>query len=274
VLVLTGRNYRAIVLRVLVIPIAVLAGLTIAAIVWPEFVHIPSLLLTLGGALGATYFSYPKRHLCDLLRAIRALFLESHPSIEDQISELSRLTGLYRLQGLKGLESQERLIPDPFLKRGVGMLVDLHTKDRIYANLQKDLARVISQQETSRQILMTLGRLLPSFGLIGTLIGMVLLLRNLSGQDVQALPSALGLAVLTTLYGAVFANAFVAPLASRLHSVSLEKEMQMRLTLDWVVMMCLGEPTAVIANKLGIHLPPAKTNRHHVRDWTTLTLSS
>jgi chemotaxis protein MotA len=264
---------RVVSFRYLLFPTVFVAAITSVAVIWPEFVHLPSLLLTLGGAIGVTYFSYSKRELGDLLRSIRALFVERHPSIEDQICELSRLTGLYREQGLKGLESQERLLLDPFLKRGVGLLVDLHTKDRIHATLQKDIAQAISQQETSRQILMTLGKLLPSFGLIGTLIGMVLLLRNLSGQDVHALPSALGLAVLTTLYGAVFANVFVVPLASRLHSVSLEKEMQMRLTLDWVLMMCLGEPTAVIANKLGIYLPPAKTYRSHGRHWTPLTLS-
>jgi chemotaxis protein MotA len=268
-------NYKgAMVFRYLVIPIAVLAGMTGAAIIWPEFVDIPSLFLTLGGSTAVTFISYPKNQLRELLRAVRALFFESHPSIEHQMNELSRLTRLYRLQGLKGLESQERLLLDPFLKRGVGLLVDLHKTDRIHATLQNELARIISQHEISRQILMTLGKLLPSFGLIGTLIGMVLLLRNLSGQDANGLPSALGLAVLTTLYGAVFANVVVAPLASRLHSVSVEKEMQMRLILDWVMMICRGETTAFIANKLGILLPSPETDTRRGRDWARVALST
>jgi chemotaxis protein MotA len=103
---------------------------------------------------------------------------------------------------------------------------------------------------------------------------MVLLLRNLSGQDAQALPSALGLAVLTTLYGAVFANVIVAPLAARLHSVSLEKEMHMRLILDWVLMICRGETTAVSANKLRILLPSPEAQTSRGRDWTPVPLSS
>jgi chemotaxis protein MotA len=260
--------------RHLIVPIALLGGTTGAAVIWPEFVDIPSLLLTLGGAIAVTYFSYPKRQLSELLRAVKALFVESPPSIEDQINEISRLTRLYRIQGLKGLESQERLLLDPFLKRGVGLLVDLHRADRIQATLQNEIARVVSQQETSRQILMTLGRLLPSFGLIGTLIGMVLLLKNLSGQDTQALPSALGLAVLTTLYGAVFANVIVAPLAARLYAISVEKEMQMRLIADWVMMICRGEATAVIANKLGFLLPSPEAQSRQSRDWTPVVLST
>ena len=258
--------------RYLIIPIAFLAGVTGAAFIWPEFVDIPSLFVTLGGSLAVTYFSYPKRQLCELLHAVKALFVERHVAVEDQVNELYRLTRLYCMHGLKGLESQERVLLDPFLKRGVGLLVDLYKTDKIHATLQNELARVVSQQETSRHILMTLGKLLPSFGLIGTLIGMVLVLRNLSGQDAQALPSALGLAVLTTLYGAVFANVVVAPLAAQLHAISVEKEMQMRVTVDWVMMICRGEATAVIANKLGIVLPSAETNTRHGRDWARVAL--
>ncbi len=261
-------------LRLLIIPVAVLGGTIAAAIIWPEFVDIPSLILTLGGSLAVTSFSYSKGQLLALIRAVRALFIESHPSVQDRMYELSRLTRLYQVEGLKGLESQERLLVDPFLKRGIGLLVDLHKSEKIQATLQSEVAMVVSQHEISRQILMTLGKLLPSFGLIGTLIGMVLLLRNLSGQDTQSLPSALGLAVLTTLYGAVLANVVVAPLAARLYSVSVEKEMQMRLIADWIMMICRGEATPVIANKLGVVLPLSNIHLSRRRHWSPIALST
>ena len=261
-------------LRLLLIPIAVIGGTIGAAIIWPEFVDIPSLILTLGGSIAVTWFSYSKSQLHGLIRAIKALFVEDHPPLEDQMRELSRLTRLYQLHRLRGLESQERLLLDPFLKRGVGLLIDLHKTDRIHATLENELARIVSQHEISRQILLTLGKLLPSFGLIGTLIGMVLLLQNLSGQNTQSLPSALGLAVLTTLYGAVLANVVVAPLAARLHSVSVEKEMQMRLIIDWIMMICRGEATSVIANKLGMLLPGAEPSAGPQRDWAATVLST
>ena len=261
-------------LRLLLIPIAVIGGTIGAAMIWPEFVNIPSLIVTLGGSIAVTWFSYSKRQLRGLIRAIKALFVEDHPPIEDQMKELSRLTRLYQLHGLRGLESQERLLLDPFLKRGVGLLIDLHKTDRIHATLENELAGIVSQHEISRQILLTLGKLLPSFGLIGTLIGMVLLLQNLSGQNTQSLPSALGLAVLTTLYGAVLANVVVAPLAARLHSVSMEKEMQMRLIIDWIMMICRGEATSVIANKLGMLLPGAEPSAGAQRDWAAIVLST
>ncbi len=256
--------------RLFIIPIAILGAIIAAAMIWPEFVDIPSLILTLGGSIAVTSFSYSKGQLRVLIHAVRGLFTESHPSVQNQMVELSRLTRLYQMEGLKGLESQERFLVDPFLRRGIGLLVDLHKSEKIQATLQNEIAMVVSEHEISRQILMTLGKLLPSFGLIGTLIGMVLLLRNLSGQDTQSLPSALGLAVLTTLYGAVLANVVVAPLAARLHSVSVEKELRMRLIVDWIMMICRGETRMAITNQVGIVLPPSKIHRH----WSPIALST
>jgi chemotaxis protein MotA len=97
-----------------------------------------------------------------------------------------------------------------------------------------------------RQILTTLGRLLPSFGLIGTLIGMVLMLSRVAALEPKGLPSALGLALLTTLYGALFANVLVAPLLARLQAAAAEKESSMRMTKDWLLMLARCESAPVV----------------------------
>jgi chemotaxis protein MotA len=262
------------VLRFLIISAGVLVAIIAAAIIWPEFVDVPSLILTLGGSIAVTFFSYSKAQLRALIQAVGALFVESRLSVEDQMYELSRLTRLYQMEGLKGLETQEHLLADPFLRRGIGLLIDLHNSDKIQATLQNEIATAASRHEISRQILMTLGKLLPSFGLIGTLLGMVMLLKNLSGQDTQSLPAALGLAVLTTLYGAVLANVVVAPLAARLHSVSVEKDLHMRLITDWIMMICRGEARTAIANKLGVVLPPSNNRLNRRQYWSPVALSS
>ena len=260
-------------LRIIVAPIGVVAGIILGAMVWPEFFNLPSLAVTLGGAVAVTYLSYSRTQLFDLMQAIRSLFIEKQQSSQDHLEELARLTRLYRLEGLRGLESQERSLADPFVRQTVGMLVDLCKEDKIHARLQHQLADVLRRNEISRQILLTLGRLLPSFGLIGTLVGMVLLLKNISGQDAQSLPSALGLAVLTTLYGAVLANVFVAPLAARLHAAAVEKEARMRLTIDWVIWIVRGEAATTIASKLAVFLPAGDGAMRREQDWSPLILT-
>jgi chemotaxis protein MotA len=137
------------------------------------------------------------------------------------------------------------------------MLVDLQKGEKIHATLGRELARVLAQNQISRQILLTLGKLLPAFGLIGTLIGMVLLLKDIAGPNAPALPSALSLAVLTTLYGALLANVAVAPLAARLHAVAVEKEARMQLTLEWLAMILRREVSMAAAAKRGPRSFPA-----------------
>ena len=259
-------------LRTLFVPIAVLVGTISGIVIRPEFFDIPSLLLTLGGAVAVTCFSYSRSQLCDLVRAIQALFTTQSQCLEDHIDELSRLTHLYRLEGLRGLENQERHLTDPFLRQGVTMLVDLQRTEIIHARLDHERAKVLSQHEISRQMLLTLGKLLPSFGLIGTLTGMVLLLRNISGQNVQSLPAALSLAVLTTLYGAVLSNVIVGPLAARLHAVALETEAKMQLTIEWVMMLLRGESAVKIANKWNGLQAPHDAEPSRDLDWSSARL--
>jgi chemotaxis protein MotA len=147
---------------------------TLAALLAPAFFDPFSLSLTLGGAVGVTCFSYSRKQLRDLLLAIRALIVERESSLQDHIDELRRLMALFRLQGLKGLENQERHLNDLFLRQGVELLVDLQNEETIRARMEQRFNCFLAACEINRQILATLGRLLPSFGLIGTLIGMVL----------------------------------------------------------------------------------------------------
>lgn len=245
-----------------VFPIVIVSGIAAGAIAWPEFFHLPSLALTVGGSVTVTGLSYSKKQLLDLFHVIRVVFGEKPPCLQDRLDELTRLTQLFRLEGLKGLEHQERNLTDAFLKHAVGMLIDLDKEEKIRGRLEQLLSTVIGKQEISRQILLTLGKLLPSFGLIGTLIGMVLLLRNIAAQNAESLPSALGLAVLTTLYGAVLANVIVAPLAARLHAIAVENEMRMRVTIDWVTIIIRGGSASTVGSRFALLPPPVEIQAH------------
>ena len=252
-------------------PALVLVLFAALAIVRPEFIHLPSLFLTLGGSIAIVLFSYSPRQLRELFQINRSLLGEKAVPPQEFADELSRLTRVYRTQGLRGLENAEGRLADPFLRRAVAMLVDLQKEEKICATLNRDFADAVSRHELSRQILLTLSKLLPAFGLIGTLVGMVLLLRNLYTQDVQSLPAALSLAVLTTLYGSVFANIMVAPLAARLHAAATEKEMRMGMTFDWAMALVRGDTAASVAHSVGRPRSPGETIRSLPdRGWATL----
>src|SRR5581483_2400726 len=233
------------VLRNFTLPLLAGGSLVLGIFFKPQFFDLFSFLFTVGGAVAVTGFSYSRGQLRGLWAAVRVLFAESPESLEQHLAELNRLAGLFRLKGLRGLENQERHIADPYLRHAVSLLVDLHNEETIRARLEHRFAACVARHEINRQILATLGKLLPSFGLIGTLIGMVLLLSKISSRDPGSLPAALGLAVLTTLYGAVAANVLVAPLLARLQSAAVQQEIQMRLTGEWVLLLLRGEAGAI-----------------------------
>jgi flagellar motor component MotA len=94
-------------------------------------------------------FSYSPRQLRELFQVSRGLLAEKPMTAREYADELTRLTGLYRTEGLRGLESTEARLTDPFLRRAVGMLVDLQKEEKIYAALDRDLAEAFSSHELS-----------------------------------------------------------------------------------------------------------------------------
>jgi chemotaxis protein MotA len=235
-------------------PAVVVVLFVVLSLFRPEFLDVPSLLLTVGGSVAVILFSYSPRQLRELVHVSYALLAEKPVTPREFADELSQLAQLYRTEGLRGLEHVEGRLKDPFVRRAAGMLVDLHKEENISATLERDVSDTVCLHEVSNQILVSLSRTLPALGLIGTLVGMVLLLRDLYTQDVQSLPAALSLAVLTTLYGAVFANVLVAPLAARLNAAATEKELRMQLTINWAMALVRNEAAAArMHNPRGSH---------------------
>lgn len=249
----------------------VIFSVTVGVILKPQFFDPLSLLLTCGGALTVTYFSYSEKQLRDCALAIRGLFVKPEVSLQAHVAVLRRLTEHFCLEGLRGVESQEPHLDDGYLKYGVGLLVDLHNAESLRARLEDRLAGVLAEHEINRQILSTLGRLLPSFGLIGTLTGMVLLLGSIATSDPKSLPAALGLSVLTTLYGAVAANVLVAPLLARLQSVAVERESKMRLSKDWILTIARGELLTLVDHPK-TSFPTSAIESGRNRQWVPIAL--
>ena len=257
-------------LRGFLAPALVVLVIIIVGVIRPEFLDLPSLLLTLGGSVAVILFSYTPRQLQELVRLSCALLGETVMDPREYAGELARLAELYRIEGLRGLEFAERRLKDPFLRRAAGLLIDLQKEENISATLEDELSDAVCRHRVSNQILLTFSRTLPAFGLIGTLIGMVLLLRDLYTHDVQSLPAALSLAVLTTLYGAVFANVLVAPFAARLSAAASEKELRMQLTIDWAMALVRNEAAAAVMAERPWRQPWTAPRRQD-RGWVLLS---
>ncbi|HEX9443498.1 MAG TPA: MotA/TolQ/ExbB proton channel family protein [Candidatus Binatia bacterium] len=241
-------------------------GIALGGAAWREFLDLPSLLITLGGALGVTFLTYPWARLRDLAALLGAVFTAGRPDREDLARELARLGRLYRLKGARGLEGQEGHIADPYLRRGLGLLIDMQSEQDIRAEMEGAFESVAARYRAAGQILFTLGKLLPTFGLIGTLIGLVLLLRQMSGSEPEALTASFGLALMTTLYGALFANVVVLPLGAKLESAEGERTALMRAVLEWTLALARGAAPAAVERRLAALAPAEASDRPGAKD--------
>jgi len=222
------------------------------------FIDIPSLAITVGGTLGVIFMSYPTERLIDLAALLRGAFTKKKQGKKDLAEELKRLARLYRLNGSRALEAQEKEIADLFLQRAVALLVDLESEEEIREQMESAAEEIAARYRAAHQILLTMGKLFPAFGLIGTLVGLVLLLRQMSAGEPEALTASFGLAIMTTLYGAVIANTVVLPLAAKLQAAAEERAAALRIVRDWALALARGAGASALERRLSAAAFPGR----------------
>jgi chemotaxis protein MotA len=210
---LAGPGRRAVLgLAALVLVVAIAAA--------TGFLDPYSLLITLGGSLAVVRATFPSSRLGAALRAVRGVLggerSSDETALEELISRFKVYARIYRVEGAAALDRAAETEPDSFVRLAAERAVDGTNPDEIREVLTGEASRLLTEGYEARAVVATLGRLLPAFGLIGTLIGLALMLRSLSSLDPAALGPGLAISVMTTLYGAVFANVVVLPIATKL----------------------------------------------------------
>lgn len=189
-------------------------------------------VIVFGGTLGALILSYGFEQLKRFLKMAFSIFGKPKNNIQKTIDFIVKLSESARRDGLLSLEkvlddAQRAGEVDPFLKRGVLMVVDGTDLDEIREILESDVSIYEERQKIDITMFESAAAYSPAMGMIGTIMGMIQVLGNMSSPEM--LIKAIGVAFLTTLYGVVFANLFALPSANklkvRLSYYRLEREM-------------------------------------------------
>jgi chemotaxis protein MotA len=254
----TERDFRMHVILRYRLPLACILLVVIAVLVgdgMASFVHLPSLALTLGGTALVTFLSFPKAQLHGLAAAVRQAIREHQPdrSSIEQVKELARR---YRLDGVAGLEAHGIDVSNRFLRRGLELLLEWKSASDLRSRLEAEHLRTVTHYEDCRRTLQTIGKLLPAFGLIGTLAGLILLLRDPGELTADRVGPAMSLAILTTLYGAVLANGVVLPMEAKLQMFIDHLRIQYEIGLRATSLIADRAYPSTIEEQLGGILPP------------------
>lgn len=205
-----------------------------------------ALAITIGGGIGVTGMTFSRERLARAWELVQAA-LAAPPDPEHVIADLKRLGRIHRVEGVPALEIAGSEVDDPFLRTAIGLAVEGRDEDELVAALHGEVRRQAAEGENARQVVLLLGKLFPAFGLIGTLIGLAHLLRNLgTATSLAAIGPGLGIAVTTTLYGAVLANVVVLPLATKLHAHLERRGTAMQMIIDGTLLVQRKEyPTRI-----------------------------
>lgn len=184
---------------------------------------------------------------------MKVLFFKS-PNCDELIEKIVELADMARKSGLLALEGAE--IDDPFMKKGIGLLVDGHDGDVVRAILEKDMKMASARHQEGAGVFKSMADIAPAMGMIGTLIGLVAMLSNM--DDPKSIGPAMAVALLTTLYGAIMANMVGIPIADKLNLRDSEEKMARSLVIDGLLGIQAGQNPRVIEQVLHGYLAEGK----------------
>lgn len=218
------------------------------------FLDIPSVMIVIGGTLGVVLICFPIKELLGLFGVVRNAFLVRKDEYQETIERMVEFADTARRQGVLALESRAERVQDKFLRMGLQMAVDGIEPVIIRSLLQKEIENLDYRHRRGAEILTSFGTFAPALGMIGTLIGLVQMLKNMG--DPSTIGPAMAVAIITTFYGALLANLVFLPMANKLRTRNQEELVMKEMMMEGVISITVGENPRVVEAKLNAFLPP------------------
>lgn len=212
------------------------------------FVNYPSLAITTGGTIAALMISFPVSTFKRIPRHLKIAFLPTIYDSQSYIAQIVEFAKEARSKGLLSLEDKLQGASDPFLRSSLMLVVDSVEPEKVHALLDAELDHLEDRHSQSCAFYEKGAAYAPGFGMIGTLIGLVNMLADMS--DAAAIGPAMATALLTTLYGSMMGNIFFNPIANKLRVRHEEEYLCKILICEGVEAIQAGENPRFIEEKL------------------------
>ncbi len=220
------------------------------------FVNLPSVAVVIGGMLCATLIHFSVGQFLSIFSVVKKAVINKSSSPSDIIQQMVNYAAINRRDGALALEEQIRKVDDRFLEKGLQMLIDGQEEDWIREMMTLETYYLTQRHSNGKKILDFMGAAAPAFGMIGTLIGLVKMLANLS--DPSQIGQGMAVALITTFYGALLANLVFIPLAGKLSQYSKAEILAMEMVTEGVCAISRGENPTVIREKMQSFISPMK----------------
>ena len=212
------------------------------------FVDYPSMLIVFGGTFGATISQYPLGTVFAIGKVIRKTLVGQSPSTATIIDLFVDLSNRARREGILSLEGYVGRLDNAYLRKGLQLTVDGLEPEVIQGILEAEINNTEARHEVGIEMLGSLAAYAPALGMIGTIIGLVQMLRHMN--DPSTIGPAMALALITTFYGAMLANLVFLPMVGKLKHRSKEEILVMEMQMEGILGISRGENPRIIQEKL------------------------
>ncbi|MBM7560591.1 motility protein A [Fusibacter tunisiensis] len=220
-----------------------------------SYIDPASLIIVLGGTIAGYLVAFPLKEVLNIGKVIGKTVKNSEFNIDQIIGKIIELANVARREGLLALEEAVSEINDEFLQKGVMLIVDGTDPELVKNIMETEIENLSDRHSKSKSMLEMMGTLAPAFGMVGTLIGLVAMLQNLS--DPSSIGPSMAVALLTTFYGSLFANLIFIPMAAKLGLKSNEEVLIRNVMIEGLLSIQAGENPRIIEEKLKVFLPPS-----------------
>jgi chemotaxis protein MotA len=215
----------------------------------PMFFNLAAFLIVMIGTIAAVVASYPVKVLKEFPKYLKiALFPPKH-NPKEYIEQIEQFATTARSKGLLAIEDGANKCEDPFLKQALMLIVDATDPDKARAMLEDSIEFTTERHSVAWTFCERMMGLAPAFGMMGTVISLVIMLNSL-GEDTSQLGPLMAVAMITTLYGSLFANILFGPLRSALKNTHDKEVLCMQLVVEGVMSIAAGSNPRLIKEKL------------------------
>ena len=207
-----------------------------------------SIFITVGGTICGFMIAYPMKSVKSVISVISQAFKSKDIDLAKDIRVIVDIANIARREGLLALENSLSTMENPFLKKGIMLVVDGSDPELIKNVLESEMTFTANRHADAAGMLDTLAAFGPAFGMIGTLIGLINMLKSMDDPD--ALGPGMSTALITTLYGSFLANLLFTPMSKKLKKQSADEFVEKQLLLEGLLSIQDGENPRVIEEKL------------------------
>ncbi|MFN4189824.1 MAG: motility protein A [Pseudothermotoga sp.] len=212
------------------------------------YYNLPSLFITVGGALASTIASHPKEKSFKIVQVMLSTVKEPKVDNIGLVRTLVSFSEKARREGLLSLEENLNEIDDPFMKKAVQLVIDGTDPDLLRSMMETEMDLIEEDIAAEKALMDSAGAFAPAYGMIGTLIGLIAMLKTLNNPE--TLGPGMSVALITTFYGSILSNSVFLPMGEKIGRRATKILRQKQMILEGVLSIQAGENPRVLEEKL------------------------